>query len=391
MPLWTPHRRELLRASATLVLAGCAVRRAGESTAPVRDVDPEDVARQHLITRLDDPYCGEAQPGRLIGDWLTPEADFFIVNHGNVPIIDAPDAYAIEIFGHIRRARPLRLAELRAMPQTTVEATLQCAGNRRREHDAVHRIDDPVIWDRGAIGNGRWTGVRLVDVLEHVGIKNDASHVWLEGHDVGGDGRFGGSIPIPRIFDRDAPPVLLAFEMNGKPLSPSHGFPVRAVVPGFIGARSVKWLARILVATRPSHNPYFRRNHHWVEGADGADGVDQGPIYGMKTHAAICTPASGAAARGAVTVAGYAIAGDARAVVDKVEVSADGGRTWQAATLERHAVPSCWRRWRAGVEVTGPTRLVARATDSAGVVQPEVARWNRGGYLYDGWSVVDIV
>ncbi|HUQ03153.1 MAG TPA: sulfite oxidase [Kofleriaceae bacterium] len=385
-----------MRASATLALAGCAVRRAGQSTAPMRDVDPEKAARQHLITRLDDPYCGEAQPERLIRDWLTPESDFFIVNHGNVPVVDAPDSYTIEIFGHIQRGRPLRLADLRSMPHTTVEATLQCAGNRRSEYDAIRRIDDPVIWDRGAIGNARWTGVRLVDVLEQVGVKNDASHVWLEGQDVGADGRFGGSIPIPRIYDRDAPPVLLAFEMNGKPLSPSHGFPVRAVVPGFIGARSVKWLSRILVATRPSHNSYFLRNHHWL---DGPDGVDQGPIYGLKTNAVICTPASGAAGagagagaglRGAVTVAGYAIAGDPRAVVDKVEVSADGGRTWQAATLERHAVASCWRRWRADVEVKGPTKIVARATDSAGVVQPEVARWNRGGYLYDGWSVVEI-
>jgi sulfite oxidase len=345
------------------------------------------LARQHLITRLDDPYCGEARPERLIRDWLTPESDFFVVNHGNVPVIDSPDSYAIEIFGHIQRARPLRLTELRSMPHTTIEATLQCAGNRRREHDAIHRIDDPVIWDRGAIGNARWTGVRLVDVLEKVGVKNDASHVWLEGHDVGGDGRFGGSIPIARIYDRDAPPVLLAFEMNDKPLSPSHGFPVRVVVPGFIGARSVKWLARILVATRPSHNTYFMRDHHWL---DGPEGVDQGPIYGLKTQAVICTPASGANARGAVEVTGYAIAGEARAVVDKVEVSADGGRTWAPATLERRAVPSCWRRWRADVEVTGATKIVARATDSTGVVQPQVARWNQGGYLYDGWSIVDV-
>jgi sulfite oxidase len=389
MPLWTPHRRDFLRASAgALVLAGCRLpRRAGTAEAPpLHDAGPR--ALDHLITRLEDPYCGEARADRLVRNWLTPESDFFIVNHARTPVFESTDGYAIEIFGSIERSRPLMLDELRSMPHTTVEASLVCAGNRRKEYDDVSPIDDPVIWHGGAIGNARWTGVRLIDVLEQVGVKNDAAHVWLEGNDTGPDGRFGGSIPIPRVYDKEAPPVLLAFEMNDKPLSPDHGFPVRAIVPGFIGARSVKWLSRILVSTRESHNPYFLHNHHWL---DGPAGVDQGPIHELKTSAVICVPATGASVRGPTSIAGYAIAGDPKAIVDKVEVTTDGGHTWQAAALEHHAVPSAWRRWRLDLDVSGPMRIAARATDSTGHISPEAARWNRGGYLYDGWSIVDIV
>ncbi|MBZ0235574.1 MAG: molybdopterin-dependent oxidoreductase [Deltaproteobacteria bacterium] len=354
--MWNPDRREVLQlglGGALALASGCGIRRAGSIVAPDELHDRGSPPDHHLIERLADPFCGEGRLERIVRSWITPEPDFFVLNHGRVPVFDEPARYAVEIFGHITTTRPLTLARLRSMPRTTVEATLVCAGNRRREHHAVQPIEDPVLWTGGAIGNARWTGVRLVDVLEEIGVKNDAAHVWLEGHDTGVDGRFGGSIPITRIYDRDAPPVLLAFEMNDRPLTPRHGFPVRAIVPGFIGARSVKWLARILVATRPSHNPFFLRNHHW---RDGEGGIDQGPIYELRTNAVICTPASGLALRGPVTVSGYAIAGDPRATITRVEVSTDGGRRWRPAALGKNVSPSCWR----------------------------------GGYLYDGWSMIDL-
>lgn len=368
-------------------MSGCGIQRAGSTRVPDQLHDRGLPLDHHLIQRSADPFAGEGRPERLVRTRLTPEPDFFVVNHGDVPVVESTDGYAVEVFGHITRTRPLQLDELRSMPRTTVEATLVCAGNRRREHHVVHPIDDRVIWESGAIGNARWTGVSLLDVLEHIGIKNDAAHIWLEGLDVGSDGRFGGSIPIPRIYDRDAPPVLLALEMNDQPLTPRHGFPLRAIVPGFIGARSVKWLSRILVATRESHNTYFMRNHRWL---DGPAGVDQGPLYGLETNAVICSPTSGHSHRGRVTVAGYAIAGDPRATVATVEVSTDGGHHWLPAALERHAVPSCWRRWRVDLDLAGAMRVIARATDSTGHVQPQFARWNRGGYLFDGWSTLDV-
>jgi sulfite oxidase len=364
----------VLRAGGAAILAaGCGLERArgepGERAALAK----------RLITRLDEPYCAEAELDRLTREWITPVDDFFVVQHGRAPAIDA-ETWALDVAGAVAQPLRLGLAALRAMPAVTLPATLMCAGNRRREHHAIKKIDDPLLWGAGAIGNAWWTGVRLADVLVRAGVAPGARHVWFEGLDEGRDGAFGGSIPIERVMDRSAPPVVLAYRMNGAELPEVHGFPLRAVVPGYIGARSVKWLGRIVVDRRTSPNPYFTRDHR----------LGDRPIYELATSAAICRPASGARARGEVAIAGYAVAARPAATVARVEVSIDDGTSWQPAVMDRHTAPACWRRWWAGLEVRGPMRVVARAIDSDGRVQPRRARWNPGGYLYDGWSAIEI-
>jgi sulfite oxidase len=185
---------------------------------------------------------------------VTPNGLFFIRSHGDVPRVD-PASFRLEVGGLVRRPLALTLAEIRARPARTATVTLECAGNRRGDLIAVEPIPGELPWGEDAIGNAFWTGTPLADLLAEAGPHPSASHVAFSGLDDvlrhGETFRFGGSIPLEKAL---APEVLLAWEMNGVPLPPEHGAPLRAVVPGFIGARSVKWLSRIELRDTPSEN-----------------------------------------------------------------------------------------------------------------------------------------
>lgn len=363
-----PSRREVLRAAGVAaVVLGCRGARGVGGGARIDRADGDG----RLVTRLDDPYCAEAPLAELVRGWITPVELFYVLEHGRPPR-RGPEA--VEVVGMVRRPRVIGIDEVRR-GRETVTATLVCAGNRRREHHARRPVDDPLLWGAGAIGNARWTGARLRDVLEECGVGEGARHVWFEGGDeVPGGGGFGGSIELARVWDRRAPPVLLAHAMNGAPLTRSHGAPVRTIVPGHIGARSIKWLRRIVVSDRPSPNASFVRAHR----------LGDEPIYDLPINSAICdVRRHGGGAR----VTGYAIAGAPTATIARVEVRVDGG-PWRAAHLHGDAVPSCWRLWSA--EVPAGARLVARAIDSRGAEQPQHTPWNPDGYLYNGWPTVPL-
>jgi sulfite oxidase len=254
-------------------------------------------------------------------------------------------------------------------------------------------------WAGGAIGNAVWTGVALADVLRAAGAETGAGlHVAFEACDavkMPGEEPFtyGVSIPMAKAL---SPEVLLAHAMNGEPLTPAHGFPLRVVVPGYAGVRSPKWLSAITVQDRPSDNHMQRRDYKLFPPdvrAETAD-WDQGmAINEMPVTAAICEPASGALLTpGSVTLRGYAVA-SARDVV-RVDVSADGGRTWRQAGLEHDvAAPWSWTLWSATVELPrGEHELVVRAWDSAGQTQPALPddTWNFKGYLSTAWHRVRV-
>jgi sulfite oxidase len=176
-----------------------------------------------------------------------------------------------------------------------VEATLTCAGNRRQEMSVIKPVAG-VQWDAGAIGNARWTGALLADVLRAAEIQDGAKHVWFEGLDPikekdGSVAPFGGSIPITRALSGEGP--LLAHAMNGSPLTAEHGFPLRTIVPGYIGARSVKWLAKIVVSDRPSPNHYVAEAYKLIQRDDKTEVAAAEPIYSYPINAAICSPAAG--------------------------------------------------------------------------------------------------
>jgi sulfite oxidase len=176
--------------------------------------------------------------------------------------------------------------------------------------------------------------------------------------------------------------------MNGEPLTAEHGFPLRTIEPGYIGARSVKWLTKITVSDRPSPNHYVAEAYKIVQSDDKAEVAASEPIYAFPVNSAICTPAIGAKLKaGRTQIAGYALAGgDHGATVDKVEISTNGGESWQATTLAGDGRPGGWRLWSAEVELpAGKYELVVRATDSRGHTQPEQGQWNFKGYLHNAW------
>jgi len=350
-----------------------------------------------LIVRQELPFNAETSPEALARSWITASRDFYVRSHATIPEIAAP-AYRLAVRGLVEMPLALSLADLRgAFASHETTALLQCAGNRRDGHTRVERIADDVPWEAGALGNAAWRGVRLAEILARAGVRPGARHVEFIGLDAcatkAGETAFGASIPIEKALH---PETLIALEMNGEPLPPEHGFPARSLVPGFIGARSVKWLATIVVKDRPSDN-YFQARSYKVFPPDvNAKSVaweSVEPIGECPINSAICVPAPGAAvAVGAARVRGYAMApGVAGRRVARVEVSANGGATWTDAALASPNVPFSWCLWEATLDLrAGPATLVCRATDSAGAAQPERVEWNFKGYLYNAWHRVPV-
>ena len=264
---------------------------------------------------------------------------------------------------------------------------------------AVESIPNELGWGVDAISHAVWTGVRLCDVLAEAGVKSDADsplHAEFGGLDEverqNKQFRYGGSIPLSKGL---SPEVLLAYEMNGEPLAPVHGFPLRAVVPGYIGARSVKWLDRITVQDEPSKN-YFQSYayrlfapHMRPETVQWKEGVMLGEL---NVTSVICSHDENERVRsGTVTVQGYALAGGRR--IARVDVSCDGGATWVQAELTNEAGCWGWTLWNASFQLKpGKHLLIVRAMDTSANTQPrDVAQvWNFKGYMNNAWHRVNI-
>ena len=352
-------------------------------------------AERNLILRRPDPLNAETAPDKLMASFLTPQAHFYIRNHGPIPAL--ADDHPVVLDGLVDRPRAFTVAELRAgFAARTVTATMQCAGNRRAHlQDVGTTSGDP--WDVGAIGNAEWTGIALRDVLDAAGIRDGAAFVGATSADeVDVDGEtapFGASIPLGKALDRD---VLIAWAMNGEPLAPEHGAPLRLVVPGYAGVRSAKWLTRIEVRERPSDAPIQARDYKLFPSSVSKEQADwdQGlTIEEMPLNAAICSPGDGAqVGAGSCTIEGYAVA--LGRGVARVEVSADGGTDWvQADLTARPDAPWSWTRWQATVELSpGRHILVVRAVDAAGQMQPERPEtvWNFAGYLSTAWHRIAV-
>lgn len=349
-----------------------------------------------LVVREASPYNAEPPLPVLPKAWTTPTELMFVRSHGKkVPQIDAKN-FRVRIEGLVAKPLELSLEELSKLGKAVeTHATLTCAGNRRDELSAIKMISG-VQWSAGAIGNALWKGVSLRDVLAAAGAKPEAKHVWFEGLDEvehgGHPTPFGGSIPLQRLAAKELP-VLLATHMNGAPLTAAHGYPLRAVVPGFIGARSVKWLGKIVVSDRPSPNFFISGTYKLVKTSDEEEMAKADPIYENVINSAICNPPAGAAIKaGKHTITGYALPpGNANATIAKVEVSLDGEK-WHEAKLENQKQPFCWALWQLELELPpGKRTLTVRATDSLGNRQPEKTVWNAKGYLCNGWHQVSVV
>ncbi|MFB6781714.1 sulfite oxidase [Streptomyces sp. NPDC056352] len=347
--------------------------------------------RDEMIVHESEPYNAEPPPGTLV-DQVTPLDTFYSRNHGPFPHMDTA-SWRLRVDGLVDRTLVLSIDELqRRFPERELVATLQCAGNRRADLMEFRDIPGQVPWGPGATSTASWVGVRLADVLAEAGLQAEAAHIAFTGSDISQDADppqpFGASIPAAKATSGE---VLLAWAMNGQTLPTAHGAPLRVVVPGWIGARSVKWLQRITAQAEPTDN-YFQTEYsvlppeadpHKVEPRDG---ITLGPIA---IHCAILQPDKGAhLPSGPTEVTGFAFAGDDRTVA-RVDVSHDCGSTWIHADLDKPENPWTWQHWHATLTLpAGATELIARAWDDTAAVQPEspATVWNTKGYANNSWA-----
>ncbi|XP_059186046.1 sulfite oxidase, mitochondrial [Centropristis striata] len=382
-------------------------------TADPYSSDPE----RHPVLRINNlkPFNAEPPPELLSDSYITPSAIFFKRNHLPVPQVD-PASYRLQVEGLPRGVLTMSLEDLKTrFPKHTVTATLQCAGNRRSEMNKVKLVKG-LNWGIAAISNAKWSGARLRDVLLAAGYGPDvakwAVHVQFEGLDKDVTGTtYGASIPLRKAVSEEGD-VLLAYEMNGEDLPADHGYPVRVVVPGTVGARNVKWLGKIIVSAEESSSHWQQNDYKGFSPMTDWDTVDfkSAPaIQELPIQSAITVPADGAVvdrSLNEVTVKGYAWSGGGREVV-RVDVSLDGGKTWQVAQLrtsdkEQASEPSpppgqawAWKLW----EVTAPLpaeaqelEIVCKAVDNSYNMQPDTVPpiWNLRGVLSNAWHRVTV-
>ncbi|PGH15619.1 hypothetical protein AJ80_05484 [Polytolypa hystricis UAMH7299] len=362
-----------------------------------------------MITKLKDPgeppLNREAPLRDLISSFITTKEPYNR-NHSAIPIIEA-SSHVVTVDGEVETPLSLSVSQLRNdFVQHEVIAALQCAGNRR--HTMRTRLKEVagIDWLDGAVMNCKWKGPRLRDVLIKAGLKErnhegSKLHVAVASHQLEcqDDDYYGGSIELWRAM-RVEGEVILALEMNGKPLAPSYGYPVRVVAPGIAGARWVKWLDKISVQNTESPNFYQQHDYKilppealtWEIAEDYWHRVPA--IQCMPVNSVVAVPGNNETVRlpqnGLLEVKGYAVPKGDQGPVTKVEVSADGGKTWVNAEInypENYSKWS-WALWKASIKVDkGSNKTIySRATDAGGNVQPEHCEWNLRGIGYNAYG-----
>src|SRR6184192_664551 len=282
-------------------------------------------------------------PTANLDGFITPTKSFFVRTHFPIPKIDQ-NKWRLRIEGEVEKSFEINFDELIKLEWKTIPATLECAGNNRSFLEPKVK---GVQWRLGGVGNAEWTGVPLSILLDRAGVKSTAREIILEGADRGkpedpksppGEMNFARSIPIKKASD-----VLLAYKMNDVDLPAENGFPVRAIVPGWYAVASIKWLQRIIVTDKPFNGYYQTLDYsYWRRREELAELV---PIREMQIKAEIANPIEGETvpAKSNVRVHGAAWTGDGE--ITKVELSTDGGATWNNANLLGESKSSAWRLW----------------------------------------------
>jgi DMSO/TMAO reductase YedYZ molybdopterin-dependent catalytic subunit len=351
----------------TLTLSGTALRPVG------------------LIIRQKDPNNLE-MPFELLDDFITPTELFYVRSHFSVPELNV-NSYRLSIRGAVRRELSLSYADVRALPSHTVVATLECAGNSR-----VFLVPPApgAQWELGAVGNAEWTGVPLSALLNHAGLADEVCELVLEGADRGvpkeepkppGEISYVRSIPRKRALEPD---VLIAYSMNGQDLTPDHGYPLRAVVPGHYGMASVKWLTNVVAATQPFHGYWQTSDYGYWDDSSGTP--VRRPLAEMKLKAQISRPRvyESLVPGRPYTIFGAAWAGETD--VTEIWVSFDGGSLWVQGHFLDPINRNAWRRWKLDwITPTQPGRytLLARAKGADDSSQPDGHNSNFASYVID--------
>lgn len=343
-----------------------------------------------LIVRQADPVNLESPFGALDG-FITSNEDFFVRCHFPIPEITR-DTWRLKISGEVQQSLEFTWEELRALPATTLTATIECAGNGRVF--LTPKVDG-AQWERGAVGNAVWIGVRLAEVLERAGLKASAREIILVGGDrgeiesaprPGGKVHYSRSLPVAKANDD----VLLAWQMNGQDLTPAHGFPVRAIVPGWYGMASVKWLSEIVVIADSFHGYYQSVDYAYWQREAGEPSLV--PITEMQVKAQIARPGPAERVPFRQTYLVRGAAWSSEAEITRVEISTDLGKNWQQARLDEKTDLHAWRLWDFAwrPEQRGPATLMVRATDAKGRTQPTNRDADRGGYMVNEVLGVDV-
>jgi sulfane dehydrogenase subunit SoxC len=323
--------------------------------------EPDGIERARPVMDPAETYRRQVPVSQLTS-FFTPTESVYVIAHMGIAHVPV-DGWELRIEGAVERPLRLTHAELLGRPAETIEGVLECFGNPVEPDVATRRV-----------GNVSWRGARLWPLLEEAGVQPRASLAWLEAPDHGtfagtSSERYIKDVPLDIVRER---PVLLAWEMNGAPITPEHGFPVRAVVPGFFGTNSVKWLSRIYLADSRPESLFTTRLYNRRVTVDGRERLE--PVRDLDVHSIVVAPAEGdALALAGQTVEGWAwSAGPVRLA----EVSVDRGATWQEARLEPRRQGYVWQRfsfpWTP--RTPGSYRLECRATDGQGRVQPVVGR-----------------
>ncbi|KAK4477316.1 hypothetical protein RD792_016533 [Penstemon davidsonii] len=418
-------------------------------TAP-SDYNQDPRRHPELLVNSKEPFNAEPHRSALVSSYITPVEFFYKRNHGPVPIVDDINKYNVFISGLIENPKGLYMKDIRKLPKYSVTATLQCAGNRRTAMSKTKMVKG-VGWDISAIGNAVWAGARLADALELVGIPK-CSHVTPSGgkhvefvsidkckEENGGP--YKASIPLCQATNPEAD-VLLAYEMNGehgtksamgpknamfplkcliapnlislynilfcmqKTLERDHGYPLRVIVPGVIGARSVKWLDSINIIAKECQGFFMQKDYKMFPPSVNWDNIDWSTRRPQMDFPIQCAIGSledvNKVEPGKVTIKGYAVSGGGRGI-ERVDVSIDGGKTWFEASKSQKATNTyisdgensdkwAWVLFEAEADISRSTEIVAKAVDIAGNVQPENVEviWNLRGILNTSWHRVHI-
>jgi len=318
-----------------------------------------------LIQVSEDPLCRESTLISL-NTWVTPTERYFIRHHfSDVPNWDR-STWHLVIDGEVRRPLNLSFADMLAMPSKEVVMTMECAGNSR---SYVTPPAEGLAFRHGAVSTARWKGVPLYALLEQAGLKDTAVEVVFEGSDSGREEEDGvafdlhyrRSLPLEKARHPD---TLLGYEMNGQVLTADHGFPLRLVVPRWYGMASVKWLTRIHVLDQ-AFEGFFQKRRYVMINQGPENALEREPVTALKVKSLIASPRHGEVIQpGACTIRGFAWSGEGE--VKRVEVSTDGGLSWQDAALRGESDPNAWRQWEFMWQTSFPGHFIVmvRATDS---------------------------
>jgi DMSO/TMAO reductase YedYZ molybdopterin-dependent catalytic subunit len=319
-------------------------------------------------------------PVEYLRSWITANSLFFDRNQGEIMKESIPlSDWELIIEGKVKKPQRFNFDQITHMPKAIVANTLECSGNGR-SFFKEKAMGNP--WTTGGVGNAVWGGVWLKDLLEKARLKESAKHVAFEGYDRprGSAGiKFIRSIPVEKALSS----TILAYEMNGEPLSLKHGYPLRELALGWTGANCVKWLHKIIVMDRPFKGFFMDKVYRvFQKGEDSESGI---VVTRLNVKSIITQPMQDERLPvGPVTILGAAYTGEAD--VERVEVSVDSGKTWELPTFIGPHEPFAWRQWQYiwEAERTGEYTILSRAADSGGRQQPMNAHWNVLGYGNNG-------